>query len=404
VSAPHQASVFGQLAETEPIKENHKVPVVRIAEILPHTNADKLEIVRTLGYQTIVKKGEFKVGDLAIFVQPDSVVPEIQQFSWLWGDAIGPIPVRRRRIKAKKLRGEWSEGLLLPITDFGLYESDSEYPSTRSDRMITKEGEDVSERLGITHYAPPEPEDLGGECERGPQYHRFPKSLKGWFYYLLRFIGIDLNGKTGGQNEKAPDNARPIYDVDALKNYKNAFELEERVLITEKIHGSNARYTFEGGKMFAGSRKLWKKSTSKCIWRKVLEQHPLIQQWCREHEGYTLYGEVCPTQDGYNYGCKPGEVRFFIFDILTPDGRWAEYSEWPDLLPEELDQYTVPVLYSGAYDERAVNLVVDGHSHVLGANHIREGVVIRPYTSRHVYGLGRLQLKVVSNEFLAKEK
>jgi RNA ligase (TIGR02306 family) len=164
MSAPHQASVFGSLlgsvgeGAAEPVKANHQVPVVRITDILPHTNADTLEIIRTLGYQTIVKKGDFKVGDLAVFVQPDSVVPEIKTFEWLWGDAIGPIPVRRRRIKAKKLRGEWSEGLLLPITDF---------PELTPD--VINGRYDVAPLLGITHYNPPEDVETDGTSERGPQ-------------------------------------------------------------------------------------------------------------------------------------------------------------------------------------------------------------------------------------------
>src|SRR3989442_12602988 len=99
-------------------KSNHKVPVVRVTDIRKHPGADTLDIITVGGYQVISKTGNFKVGDLGIYIQPDSIVPEIDQFSFLWGDSEKPVPVRRRRITVKKLRGEWSEGLLLPVSEF----------------------------------------------------------------------------------------------------------------------------------------------------------------------------------------------------------------------------------------------------------------------------------------------
>jgi hypothetical protein len=68
----------------ETVPEHHKVRVVRINEILVHPNADRLAIVKVLGYQVVVGKEDFKVGDLAYFVPPDSVVPERNEFHFLW--------------------------------------------------------------------------------------------------------------------------------------------------------------------------------------------------------------------------------------------------------------------------------------------------------------------------------
>src|SRR5712692_8072406 len=101
------------------IKSNHRVPVVKIEDMRKHPNADTLDIISVGGYQVISKTGTFRPGDLGVYIQPDSIVPEAPQFAFLWEKTEErPVPVRRRRITVKKLRGEWSEGLLLPVSDF----------------------------------------------------------------------------------------------------------------------------------------------------------------------------------------------------------------------------------------------------------------------------------------------
>ena len=106
---------------------NHQVLVVCVPEPRVHTNADSLELFDILGYQVVVKKGNFKAGELAIYIQPDSVIPQTEPFRFIWEPyAIGGIPVnkdilvpeKRRRITVRKFRKEWSEGLLMPLADF----------------------------------------------------------------------------------------------------------------------------------------------------------------------------------------------------------------------------------------------------------------------------------------------
>jgi len=300
------------------------------------------------------------------------------------------IPEKKRRITVRRFRGEWSEGLLLPLSSFDF------------DAM---EGDDVSDILGVYHYQPPEPGE--STCPRNPNKGLRPRSLRGWWYWLLTKLGFKPNGETGGLNEKAPPTMPPVYDIDAYKNFVGCFESGEQVVVTEKIHGSNARFTFQKGKMYAGSRQLWKKPGTACIWWTAVKQLPWIEAWCRTHEGYTLYGEVVPTQgEKYSYGCTANStVKLFVFDILTPDGRWLEYEETyiPDSTTTDLNW--VPLLYKGPFDEAIIKPLADGKSEVMGAAQLdREGCVIKPLKERHVHGLGRLQLKIVSNKFLEAQK
>src|SRR5579859_7910226 len=99
-------------------KASHKAPVVVIKEILPHGNADALEIIKIDGYQVVTKKGQFSIGDAGIYIYPDSVVPQTPPFAFIWEPYVtldGTVPEKRRRITVRKFRGEWSEGLLLPV-------------------------------------------------------------------------------------------------------------------------------------------------------------------------------------------------------------------------------------------------------------------------------------------------
>lgn len=309
----------GQIPERpkeEVKKKSHQAPVVRIADIAKHPNADTLGIVYVDGYQIVVKLGEFEIGDLVVYIQPDSVVPNHTDFEFLWAGKgfteNDEIPVKYRRVIPRKFRKEWSEGFLMHVPEWVRVSDCGEVRET-------VEGDDLSSTLGITHYEPAEPPTRMQGRERDGR----PRSLMGWFYWLLEWLGFHPNGNTGGRNARSPHGNRRVYDVEGFKNYPHVLVPGEQVIVTEKIHGSNARYTFEDGVMYVGSRTMWKSPDAKCIWRDALDQNPAIGAWCRAHPGYTLYGEVVPTQgDKFRYGAKPGEAKFFLFDILEPTGTW----------------------------------------------------------------------------------
>ena len=392
-------------------KANHQANIVRIEEIAPHSNADALELIIIGGYQVVARKGQFRVGTLGVYIQPDSVIPQTEPFEFIWGSHVGidgKVPEKRRRVTVKKFRGEWSEGLLLPLSDFVMFSSPYDVHRfqdfTEEGRPIHEYGigDDVSDLLGITHYDPDSrsSEGTAGPTMAAPRRKR-PTTVKGWYQYLLyRFFGV---GRKDFKLAVSID--LPTYDVESFKNHPSVLNHGEIVVVTEKIHGSNARFVFLDGTMYAGSRNQWKHSDSPCVWRQALKQNPWIELWCRAHEGFALYGEVTPIQKGFNYGCKEGKVKFFVFDIRTPDKTWVDYNDYPKygFGSDVADDRRVPFLYFGpCFPERVLPLV-DGPSFVRGANHIREGIVIKPSTERHVPGLGRVILKIVSNSFLDKD-
>lgn len=391
-------------------KANHRVNIVRLEEPRVHSNADSLELYDIGEYQVVTKKGNFKAGDLGVYIQPDSVVPQTEPFKFIWEAYVGldgVVPTKRRRITVRKFRGEWSEGLLLPLTDF-CYDAVNSYlyslPATPYDtepetsRKVAA-GDDVADILGITHYDPDEGKESAKDAETfKKQKSKWPRSAKGWFYFILHKLGIYHGGSVNG-NEDGVD--MPVFDVDAFKHYRDAFEPGEMVEVTEKIHGSNARFVFRDEHMYAGSRTQWKSERANCIWRDVLKAQPWIETFCRENPGFGLYGEVTPTQgDNFQYGSP--DPQLFSFDIRTPDGKWMDHIPVV-VLKSTLAAITAPVLYTGPFDWEVIKQFVDGQTAVPGAKGMREGIVIRPLQERHVRGLGRLILKVVSNSFLEKD-
>ena len=313
---------------------DHSCPVVRVQK-RPHPNADSLSLVDVLGFTVAVRTADWRDGDLGAYIPPDSVVDSSRpEFAFLAG---------HERIKVKKLRGVYSQGLLMPAPEgLGI-------------------GADAAETLGIIHYE--------------PKIHAF---------------------STGGEAKPAPPGAGPTYDVENYRRNKNLFVWSEQVIITEKIHGANARYLFADDQMHVGSRTEWKKNGSN-IWTRALAATPGIAAWCEAHPGATLYGEVYGQVQDLKYGRT--DVAFAAFDAI----QFGIWMAWQNLVASCYDHNVplVPVLYAGPFPD-GVEEYAEGKSTIPGANHVREGCCIRPLRERVTYRGERVHLKIVGNGYMEK--
>jgi RNA ligase (TIGR02306 family) len=320
----------------------HRVEVVRIENLERHPNADALDLVRIDGFTCAVRRGQFAVGDLAVYVEPDYVVPPTGPFAFLSGDGK---PVR---IKAKKLRGIYSMGLLIPA------------PSGSA------AGDDVMERLGIVRYEPQMSVSSGGEVESPhPSLANVPK-----------------------------------YDLESWRRYRHLLIEGETVMVTEKIHGANARFAWRDGRMWCGSRTQWKRESASSLWWQALLQNPWIEDLCHHWVDHVIFGEVFGQVQDLKYGARPGQVMFRMFDVLKPDGTWVDMADLEVLLP--VRHHMVPCLYFGAYTHDAMEILALEDSKIPGANHCSEGIVIKPVRERIDPHLGRVALKLVSNRYLER--
>lgn len=114
------------------------VYVSTIKSIRNHPNADTLEIADVLGYQCLIKKDEMKPGDKVVFIAPDAKLPEMQEQKWV--EPYERFISSSRRVKTIKLRGEFSEGIVI---------------SFKTLEEFIKSDETVQEDLGVTHWEDP---------------------------------------------------------------------------------------------------------------------------------------------------------------------------------------------------------------------------------------------------------
>lgn len=139
-----------------------------IKRITEHPNADKLELATILGYQCVVQKGLYKAGDLIVYIKTDTILPEVE-----WAETYRKYSPKR--VKAVKLRGEWSEGIVVPTSVF---------PAL----IGLEDGDDVANIINVQKYEPPVPQDLQA---KGYLPLSIPKTDEDrWENYDDAFIGV----------------------------------------------------------------------------------------------------------------------------------------------------------------------------------------------------------------------
>ena len=331
------------------------VPVI----LEKHPNADSLSTVRVFdGYNVIVRTTDWIGIDKGVYIPPDSLVPDTEQFKFLEGHL---------RIKAKKLRGIESFGMLVPVPVM-------EDP-VGWDKKEFEIGDNVAEQMNIKHYEP----ELSSVVKNAMGVYSDPPPIPGF-----------------------------VYDIEPWQKYGKEFLEGEEVVITEKIHGTNARYTFQNGRMYCGSHNTWKKnepdgpgSIKQNMYWKILESHPWVEAFCRLNPNFILYGEIFGVvQKGYNYGStQDNPYQFRAFDVFT-NGRFLDYD---DGLGGAKSDFLVPLIYRGPYAPELILRHSEGMT-MLGGNHIREGCVVKPVHERWAPRFGRVILKYVSLDYLEGKK
>ena len=323
-----------------------KVPFVRIGKVSAHPNADSLSITSIEGCPVVFKTGDFAEGQAAIYVPVDGVIPETVKGTEFLG--------KKRRIRAMRLRGIFSMGLLLdPEVVFE--------PMGQSYEI----GTDLAGKLGISKYEEPEPVFMQTDAASPPPTKIQP----------------------------------PVYDMESYRKFKHLLTPGEFVVVTEKLHGTNSRFVFTDA-LHVGSHRGWKKMDERNLWWKIAEKYELAHALSK-CPGLVFYGETYGQVQDLKYGKNTNELA--IFDIYdSNEGRWLD-SDHVFELCEELGLPMVPEVYRGEYIPEVVEGFADGESTVPNSKNIREGVVIKPLMERYNPETGRTILKLVSEAYLLRK-
>lgn len=352
--------------------------IVLIEKVEKHPDADSLDICTILNdYPIVVKRDEYKVGDLAAYIPIDSIVPDNDKFYFLSpviredymenGELknkiigkkynVGSVPERNRRIKAKKIRGVYSQGMLF-----------KEFLSSYN------VGDSIVEFFGLKKY------------EEGEE-------------------NIQNSKKITGRNAESPPKgwSIPYYDIEGLRKYINCLGENEEICITEKIHGSNASFCYDGNKLWVKSRNFYKKMDENDAWWDIAIRYNLEEKLSK-YPFYVFFGEVYGFNKGFRYDCEVidgkfnSKIRFFdIWDVKS--SKYLDYDDFIKII-SEVGLQPAPELYRGIWKGKEEMYSFAEGNTLLGGKHVREGFVLRTIKERYEPKLdSRMQIKLIGEGY-----
>lgn len=366
------------------------VSILPIKKLEKHPNADTLGLAYIDDYVCIVGLNTFKEGDLVAYIPEGAVVPDDVAAKLGLAGKIG------NRLKAIKLRGIVSQGIVYPVKDNTL-----ELPNGETVGVF--EGQDVAEVLGITKYVPEIPASLSGEV-----FASDPR-------YTVRF------------------------DIENIKRHPSIIEPGEEVVFTEKIHGTFTQVVFlpkafiekegldyqdtwsnDNGLLMVGSKSLsgdglmfkMNDANERNVYIRVVKDNDMLDMFTEQFGdrvepvimlGETFGADVQDLKYGYDHRGQSGFRAFAIYEGTRSRFRVMN-SDDLDVVLSKMNITRVPVLYRGPFSKEVMLQYTEGKETVSGKEmHIREGIVIIPRKERYDPLFGRVILKSVSNEYLLRK-
>lgn len=365
--------------------------IQRIRNVRSIEGADQIDVAEILGWEVVIRKDDnFHTGDLVVFCEPDSILPDRPEFEFLR-------PVNFR-IKTRKFRKQVSQGIAFPLHIIPPIPADILFQNG-----IETEGLDVTEILGITKW---EPTVSGANLSGQP---------KGNFPFFLR--------KTDEpQIQQVPD----LLERHAGKAF----------YITEKLDGTSATYFLKDGEFGICSRNIWLKDNEEnkdVVYIQIAKKFDIenllrnipdkVLNFCGiPNKNIAIQGEIVgPGVQKNKYGKT--ELDFYVFSVFAIDEqRFLNYVEfawfcgWLGLktvpvleLDNLLMTFSVKDEQNPDQEEETVTFpkgVLDiieaskGQSKI--AKIYREGIVIRSATEEKDPKIGRLSFKAKNPDFLLK--
>lgn len=340
------------------MSERKLATIRKIAAIEPIEGADAIEVAVVDGWKVVVKKGEFQVDDLAVYLEIDSWVPtELAPFLSKGKEPREFEGVKGERLRTVKLRGQLSQGLLLPMDALNL----GEFVATLSD-----DTNDVTELLGILKWEKPMNAQLAGMA-RG----NFPSLV-------------------------------PKTDQERIQNLTRSFDefMLDRWSVTEKLDGSSCTFYLDDEDVFhVCSRNLdLKEDNANSFW-KVARKFQIEDVMRRNFmKGMAIQGEM--IGEGIQGNQYKTQLDFYVYDMYnTHTGRYILPVQL-EAACERLGLKHVPILAKGVTlvgsSIQSILSEAEGKSQLNGSE--REGVVFK---SESIHDRS---FKAINNKWLLKNE
>jgi len=333
--------------------------IEKIHSIQAHPNADALEVAKIKAWPVVIKKGEYKEGDLVVFIVIDSIVPEANPYFAFLKD-------RHFRVWNAKFRGAPSQGLVCPLS---ILPPRISCLTNEPSPYIT--GDDVTKLLGVIKYEKP--------------------------------IDASIAGDTAGH---FPSSIIPITDEENLLNNPDVLHelYGKQCYLTVKCDGSSCTIIRQGDTIRVCSRRLEQKEGTG-FW-KLVESTGLLTGLRSLNRNLAIQAEACGGKIQAN---KMDLVNpsLFIFDVRNLDtGAWFCWNELKTA-SELFKVPTVPVIQEDfIFDETwtidRLQTMANGvkYKQRNGQERAGEGIVLRPVIPCWSEVLGRkLSVKILNVDY-----
>lgn len=376
--------------------ERKLASIRKISDIQPIEGADLIELAIVDGWKVVVgKEVGHKVGDFVIYCEVDSFLPIREEFEFLRKSSYRKmIDQEGFRLKTIKLRGQVSQGLIIPLSILEGEEEDEKLGHLHTPdgliyqlgpyegALVIEEGADVTTMLKITKWDPPMPAELAGVAKGN-----FPSFI-------------------------------PKTDEERVQNLAKNYDKmkEQKYYVTEKLDGSSSTFYIYDGEFGACSRNLdlcrpepfvdgvvmcedgiERPKRENTFW-KVASELGIEDHMLDMSGNLAIQGEIIGEGiQGNPYRIKGQTLRVYnAFDIDT-----QEYLDFKKLklTVKSLGLEMVPIIDEEFTLPETIDELLkfaEGKS-TLNAAAEREGYVIRSHDMKTSF-------KVISNNFLLKEK
>jgi RNA ligase (TIGR02306 family) len=329
--------------------------------VKPIPDADSIETVGVLGWEVVSKKGEFQTGDTCLFIEIDSLLPEIPEFEFLrkvcWNDNL-----KKYRLKTVKLRKQLSQGLALPTSVFPILAG------------LTA-GADVTDLLGIEKYEPPIPAQIVGDA----------RSFS-WPISKTDETRVQLDDEYGFIERLT---GQPYYISLKLDGTSSTFLIDPK---DETFHVCGRNYSY-------------KRNDTHTFW-KIAQRYNIEQKlryfWDKGNNRIAIQGEIVgPGIQKNPLGLSVPDL--YIFNVIDIADNTRFSLGMSMFIVQELGLKFVPIVDKGssfAYTKTDLLEMAKGKykTHFSSAkdSQNREGIVIRSIC-------GEISFKAINNDFLLKE-
>ena len=329
------------------------VTIQRVKEITPIPDSDFLETAHIMGWQCVVKKGEFRAGDLGVYFEVDSFLPVEDRYEFLRNSSYRDNIDNGRgfRIRTAKMRGQLSQGLFLRLELF-------------PELAGCNEGDDITEKLNVKKWYIPETANEGGTIIGDRPY------------------GIP-----------ASDEIRIQSATELLEQLK-----DKPYYITTKMDGTSGIVYFIDGKTGCCSRnKEIKDEEGALYWLPVYKYH-MKEKLAKYGKNIVFTGELCGPGIQKNKLRLPA-IEWYVFDVKDWDsGRYFSWEKAVEIC-KTMELPMVPLEERGEQFSYTLENLLEKAKGKYPSGIDKEGIVVRD-----LHRPKAISFKVLNNDALLKEK